>query len=258
VKATAASLSKEEEQVASLLPGTPVAFTSSRVDISEYTRTSVAVEALLRSAAHPQTNSSISVLSADNLDRMPTDLEWDDEFLRIEGPELERVPLRFSSEMQIVIRVGRIAKQLVEPGSGLITPIEVERFSNGVRILFRPRASNYLSSKEERKREAEAFQTKAKKPSTSGYLSPEMEEKEAGSDAAAIAAAPTKSSPINALEGGLEIIVDSKPYRRVRIKRCNMGPLTIVKEESEGIILKAILRGISSLEKDYSRLLSGK
>lgn len=261
VKATASPLSNEEEQVASLLPATPVVFTSSRVDVTEYTRTSVAVEALLRSAAHPQTNSSISVLSADNLDRAPTDLEWDDEFLRIEGPELERIPLRFSSEMQIVIRVGRIAKQLVEPGSGLITPIEVERFSNGIRILFRPRASNYLSSKEERKRETEALQTQAatKKPSKSGYLSPEIEEKEAASDAAGGAVtAPAKSSPVNALEGGLEIIVDSKPYRRVRIRRCNMGPQTIVKEESEAIILKAILRGISSLEMDYRRLLVGQ
>ena len=111
----------------------------------------VAVEALLRAASHPQTNSTVSVICIDPVDRSFSDEEWDDEFLRIDGPELLRMPLKYASELQMGIKVGRIAKELQEPGSGLITPIEVERFSNGVRILFRPKARSYLSSKEEKK-----------------------------------------------------------------------------------------------------------
>ena len=257
VKATAPPISKDEEPVASFLPDMPIVFTPSRVEASEYTRASVAVEALLRASTHPQTNSSISVLSADNLGRMPTDLEWDDEFLRIEGPELERIPLRFASEMQIVIKVGRIAKQLLEPKSGLITPIEVQRFANGARILFKPRENGYLSSKEEKLREgaaAEVAAAAAAAASKSRYVSPEMEEKLSASvpEKTPSSATPKKKM---ALEGGLEIIVDSLPYRRVRIRRCNMGPQTIVKEESEALILKALLRGVAAIEKDYSKML---
>jgi hypothetical protein len=56
-------------------------------------------------------------------------------------------------------------------------------------------------------------------------------------------------------EGGLEIIVDESPYRRVRIRRCNMNAMTIVKEESEALILKQLLRGLQALETDYRILL---
>ena len=256
------TLPAAEEEVAVNIPPVPIAFTSSRVEASEYTTVSVAVEALLRSSTHPQTNSSIAVLSADSLGRMPTEAEWDDEFLRIEGPELERIPLRFASEMQIAIKVGRIAKQLMEPNSGLITPITVERFANGVRILFRPPESNYVSSKEEKKQAlAEEDNTtngaiKATKPT--GYVSPEMEalfeKQKAGEDT--VVAAKSKRKPTQ--EGGLEIIVDSSPYRRVRIRRCNMGPQTIVKEESEAIILKALQRGITSIEADYKKMIMSR
>ena len=47
------------------------------------------------------------------------------------------------------------------------------------------------------------------------------------------------------------MIVETVPYRRVRIKRCLMGPTTVVKEESEAILLKALTRGIVTLENDY-------
>lgn len=267
--ATKAELSQAEEEMAAPIPAAPVVFTSSRVEPVEYTRVSVAVEALLRASTHPQTNSSIAVLSAD-LSRVPTDEEWDDEFLRIEGPELERIPLRFASEMQIVIKVGRVAKQLLEAGSGLITPIDVERFANGVRIIFKPRESNYVSSKEEKRMLAEADSDAAARiqpttaRSTGTYTSPEQEaalEKErerAKAVETSAAATPEKSKRKAALEGGLEVIVDSSPFRRVRIRRCNMGPTTIVKEESEAIILKALTRGISALEKDYKKMLTNR
>lgn len=33
-----------------------------------------------------------------------------------------------------------------------VTPVEMERFSNGVRLIFRPPESSYLSKKEEQER----------------------------------------------------------------------------------------------------------
>jgi hypothetical protein len=68
----------------------------------------------------------------------------------VQEGELVRVPLRFASATQVAVRLGRIVQELREPGSGLITPIEVERFSNGARIAFRPKASSYVSSKDEK------------------------------------------------------------------------------------------------------------
>ena len=116
----------------------------------------------------------MSVICIDPVDRSFSDEEWDDEFLRIDGPELLRMPLKYASELQMGIKVGRIAKELQEPGSGLITPIEVERFSNGVRILFRPKARSYLSSKEEKKNAEAEEQTKAVNvKARGGYMRPE-------------------------------------------------------------------------------------
>ena len=57
------------------------------------------------------------------------------------------------------------------------------------------------------------------------------------------------------MEGGLEVIVDSEPYMRVRIRRTNMGPNAVVKEESEAIILKALQRGIRNLEGFYEKMI---
>jgi hypothetical protein len=248
-KALAPKLPARDEEIAAPIPEVPVVFTRSRVESSECTRLSIAVGALLRASTHPQTNSTISVLSSDNLERDPTDREWDDEFLRIVGPELERIPLRFASEMQVVLTVGRIAKQLVDPKSGLITPIEVERFANGVRILFRPKESNYMSFKDEKRLLAESETNAVQKPTKSGYISPEqealMEMKSAGTTP------PKSERKAPPPEGGLEVIVDTVPYRRVRIRRCNYGKETIVKEESEALILRSLTRGIAGLEKMY-------
>jgi hypothetical protein len=57
-------------------------------------------------------------------------------------------------------------------------------------------------------------------------------------------------------EGGLEVIVDSEPYKRVRIRRCNMGPDPVVKEESEALILKALQQAIRNLEAFYEKMVT--
>ena len=233
-----------------------IAFTRSRVESSEVTKVSVAVEALLRSASHPQSNSTISLVSIEPTNEMPTDEEWDDEFLRIDGPELERIPILYASELQIAIKIGRVVKELQESGK-LITPIEIERYSNGVRVLFRPKEDSYISSKEEKNREAK--EKKAEKVATttkSGYISPEEEARStklANSDGRSL---PPKKKIKQELEGGLEFLLDATPYRRVRIRRCNMDPKTIIKEESEAMIIKEVYTGIRGLEKMYEMLMT--
>ena len=149
----------------------------------------------------------------------------------------------------------------------------MERFENGVRILFRPLGSSYSSKSDERNSEKKEEVMQVKKtaspqvPKIIGYLSPEQEKaeeeraerekvkarllEEDKKMTAAAAAVPKKGSSIVKLEGGLEIIIESLPYRRVRIKRCNMGALTVVKEESEALLIRSILKGLQVLENDY-------
>ena len=231
----------------------PVLFTRSRVE-NPVTKSLVAAEALLRAAGYADGNYSMSVFSTD-FSRDPSDDEWDDQFLKVSGPEIERVPLIFSSPLQISLRIGRIVDDLKDPKSGLITPIEVERFSNGARILFRPKISGYVSFKEEKQlvAEKEVWKDLNDKKGKSNYVSPETELQVSGKKKSE-----NRAVKLPNFEGGLEIIVDKAPLHRVRIRRCNMGPQTIVKEESEAIILNAILRGIKILENDYRILLSEK
>lgn len=253
-------LSKDEEAAAAPLYQSPLIFTTSRVEQSEVTRLTVAVDALLRSAGHLFNNATVSVLSQADAagDTLPTDEQWDDQFLKLDGPELLRFPLRFASVTQVAIRLGRIVQELREPGNGLITPVEVERYANGARIIFRPKETSYVSGKDE-KSNARALEEQASpaaaagKKQTKGYLSPEQEAKLAaqGTSTTTPPTAPVKSKKPAPLEGGLDVIVETIPYRRVRVKRCLMGPATVVKEESEAIILKALTKGIQTLENDY-------
>ena len=114
--------------------------------LGEQVLVGTAAEALLRASTHASGNCTVGLLSAGS--SAATDQQWQDEFLKLDGPELDRVPLSFASTTQVVLRMGRIAMDLQKEGSGLITPIEVERFSDGVRLLFRPKPSGYSSSAE--------------------------------------------------------------------------------------------------------------
>lgn len=253
----------------------PIVFTrSNNVEYDERTRLSIAAEALIRAASHPSRNASISVLSLDTQSssssaagfREPTSAEWDDEFLKVDGPELDRIPLLHASSRQATLRLYRIAEELQANGSGLITPIKVERYSDGVKIIFEPKEISYTSRKDElsqrnieekekEEKDKESLITSAASKK-SKYMSPEQEMKEEKAAASAKQATPSPSpSPKKkraaGLEGGIEVVVDTAPYLRVRIKRCNMGPETIVKEESEKIILQKLTRGIVSLDEEY-------
>lgn len=261
LKYSVPSLSKDEEmRVQSGIPDSAVIFTSSRVDVTEVTRLSSAVDSLLRAATYPNNNSTISVLSTDYSGDISGEI-WDGEFVKLDGPELARIPLRFASTIPTAVKLGRIAIKLQQPGGGLITPIAVERFTNGLRIIFTPKESNYESSKDEKGKLKEQENEKVttvnpnNKIRNSGYLSPEDEEKLANSSKNIASTTPNKKTD-KKLEGGLEILIDETPHRRVRIRRCNMGPQTVVKVESEALILKALINGVLQMDNDYRILMS--
>lgn len=67
--------SAEEEEIAQLVYENPVLFTSSRVEAVEVTRISLAVDAVLRSAAHPLMNSTTTVLTSSASTVLPTDAQ---------------------------------------------------------------------------------------------------------------------------------------------------------------------------------------
>lgn len=131
----------------------------------------------------------------------------------------------------------------------------MSRHSNGVRIIFRPLTSNYLSLKEEREKEQEQEIQEPVPPARSGaYRRPEDEvqnEKDSKDKKQ-----PKQSAVV--LEGGLEVVVERSPYLRVRVSRCCMGPQTVAKVESERIILAALQKAIASAENDCRVLLSGR
>jgi len=242
----------------------PLLVSSSRVDVTESTRVGVAVEGLLRMASYPLQNSTLSVLSSASSDEAsvgPSSEDWDDELLRLMGPELHRIPLLYASAAQTTLKISQVLRRLQEPGSGLITPISVERYSNALRLVFTPKDNGYQSLREER--QAELSTAPSSKPSNAvkpgGYMSPEVEAKLARDMKAQTetrAAEIKKKTDALKLEGGLEFFVDELPYKRVRIRRCCMSPRTIVKEESEALILKAVLNGVAVLENDYRILMN--
>ena len=68
---------------------------------------------------------------------MPSDSEWNDELLRTIGPEIERVPLLYATPSQVALKLQRVIEVFRGPDNGgLVTPVRLEKFSNGVRVEF--------------------------------------------------------------------------------------------------------------------------
>ena len=65
----------------------------------------------------------------------------------------------------------------------------------------------------------------------------------------------TKKKP-RSLEGGLELVAESVPYARIRVRRCAMGPQTVPKLESEQVVLAAVRRYLDIAERDSRILLN--
>ena len=162
------------------------------------------------------------------------DVIWDDAFLRLDGPEVERWT---TNDLGGPAQYDRLCEYLNEWANnfalnprGLTTPIRVEpskikassltkrqgvRERSGVELLFLPTATgkNYLSREEERERESDGRSGKY-----------------------------TISRSRLAKEGGIEVVVEitSEDSLRVRAKRCNYAVGVPLKELSEETILKRL------------------
>ena len=127
--------------------GNPILLTRSRVEPNEGTKVTVAAEALLRAAGYPACNYTVNLLSREVLDKNLRDSsneEWNDELVKLLGPELERIPLVYSSASQVSLKLQSVGKQFAAPGGGgLVTPVQLSKFSNGMRLEFVPKEDAY-------------------------------------------------------------------------------------------------------------------
>lgn len=149
----------------------------------------------------------------------PSQAEWDDQFVKLEGPELWRqgigsIPVSACRDWL----TSSWAPQWGKSGSGLTTPVEVVTTPKGVQLVFRPPKSTFKSFKEEKAEE---------KAREKGLMDEEDRPKSAGD-----------------MEGGIEVVVDESPFPRVRAMRCNMAPETVVKETSEGTIMTRLKKDL--------------
>lgn len=191
------------------------------------------------------TLSATSTLSGEDVARVSQE-EWNDMFLRVDGPELYRldVPLAEDASDEVVrVKYERLKEYIEEwavamfvkktTGTGLTTPVTVEASrrdasatSSSVKILFKQTAtgSAYTSKDEERAMERQMGGSTNNKSQNTDKVIPMRKQKK---------------------EGGLEVVIEMKPGEtpgslklRVRGRRCNMGDNTVVKEISEGVLLK--------------------
>ncbi len=225
----------------------------------------MAANALLQSVAmRPNArNATMSVIGAmDKAGHGLPEEEWEDWFLRLDGPELWRSDIIVEGDDEAVIdrKFEELASYMSEwsdrfsngaKGTGLTTPVTVSpstfigedgvsistlRQRYGVRLEFKQTntGSSYKSKSEER----------------------ELEQQRPAGAANANAGA-SKFKPLRQKkEGGVEIICEElssgngKFELRVRARRCNMDDATVVKELSEETILKRLGEAVEVWKKE--------
>jgi hypothetical protein len=266
--------------LASTMSVNPIAITlATGIQHDECTRVEVAAEGLLRAVNHPGQNCSFSLLSnpltdapelSENCSSAPTEADWADPFLVLDGPELLRIPLIHASVPSAVQRLHNLAFSIERHASAtvsaalrgnspetvgaavtkeLVTPVAAARFANGVQLAFKPVASRSAASFRQDKSAVKEHSKKDASPRRDAAAG-----KEGGGqgDSASTKEIPERSAGRGALEGGLEILVEERPYPRVRVRRCLMGKQTVVKEESERVLLRAVERCVVLLELEAS------
>ncbi|CAM9694570.1 unnamed protein product, partial [Discosporangium mesarthrocarpum] len=189
--------------------------------------------------------------------------EWDDQMLKLRGPELSRTRLpelradgsKFTNAAWSFLQDW--AEEWKKPGKGLTTPVRVysDEAKRTVGIHFNPSVKNYLSSREERELEKNRKAYGSTSPEGVSKTRPSGAESEGGTGAAekerveggeglgeAVGEGMGEGNGSRVMEmatkeGGIDFIVEDFPYPRVRAVRANMTPKTVVKEMSEEVIL---------------------
>ena len=177
-------------------------------------------------------NATLGVVGGAAPNQDISEKEWDDAFLRLDGPELVRFEHGLgdvSKYDQLNEYLGEWALMMESDKQKLTTPIRVETRPSskpshgvearaGVRLVFLPTNTGtaYMSRDEEKQRESERGGGSSSGSTTKKRLSQQ--------------------------QGGVEVLVEitSQDSLRVRARRCNMADDTVLKELSEATILKRL------------------
>ncbi|CAM9294060.1 unnamed protein product [Pylaiella littoralis] len=197
---------------------------------------SVVANTLFRASYQPEARRNSTLAVSDFPESWPVPASgWGDEFLKLTGPELLRIPIPATfdgmSEGSGTFRAWAFLREWAqswkEEGTGLTTPVKVfaDEEARRTGLYFDPSQTQYLSAKEER----EAEEQRKAKANSRGESGP-----------------PSKMRGLLKKEGGLDIIVEDRPYPRVRVVRANMGPKTVVKEMSEQLILDRLKKDVKA------------
>jgi len=175
--------------------------------------------------------------------------KWNDEFSKLDGPELRRFTYSTSeSNLEIVRQVIRAwARQYMDGTKRLVTPIFAIRTKTGVKLYFNPKKNNSIAPRFKDMKEAEKIRRKGDPL------------KETMNKNKQLLGESSDKKKVCYLEGGLEIIVDERATYSfssnsqdseilVRVKRCAMEPSTILKAMSEKELL-------NDLEDELSQMI---
>lgn len=185
---------------------------------------------LLESLQRPETvNASLSMGALpDNSGGPATDeAHWDDQFIKLVGPEVLRKPLRVLSATDAAEWLREFARSFLSEGKRLTSPIEIEDIEGGAIIRFLYRGGSGYSD----------------------FDSPETaDDRYAASKAA--------TTPSRAKADGALVLVAEAPAgsgARVRVYRAQMDEGVLVKEMSETTVLERLAKELDALEKARGR-----
>eukprot|EP01040_Poterioochromonas_malhamensis_P009700 gene9700-10537_t len=242
------------------------------VETPFFVRSNHLIDLLHRNLYYPHSNNTVMQVASSSSSTGTTDLvsqdQWDEEFTKFIGPELLRIPLIHCQSLSelLFFLYYQVRETLLSPNLPLVTPIEVIKTYYGLQIRFKPPTSKYDdASSFKQLRQQERQRNDTSNPNKSKYVSPEEErrlellakQKEEEEKGGGRPLEDRKNGKKVAYDGGLDIIVESEPYYRIRIKRCLIQKSTVIKEESERIIVHEIKRLLTRLENDY-RILKKK
>jgi len=185
---------------------------------------SVLVQALTRSEMVNATLSAGALTSGDVA--VSEESHWDDEFLKLRGPEIYRRPLKSASAEKTIKWLRDWARDFLKDGQRLTTPVEIENVPNGVTLRFLL-------------------------PGGVGY-DLDFDKEESADDryvASKAASSQARAKSRGTADGALTIVAEEAPFARVRVSRAEMGEGVVVKEMSEQAVLERLDRGLNVVDK---------
>ena len=148
---------------------------------------------------------------------------WDDEFLKLLGPEIYRKPLGTIPADEAATFLRDFARRFLRPGQQLTTPVAVQDVDGGVLLRFLTRATGYAD-----------FDAEETADEKWAMAKPGAAEFKAGNP-----------------DGALLLIAEEFPSPRVRVTRSEMDKEgVVVKEMSENTVLERLERDLVALEKE--------